>query len=219
MPHIVGRGRYARETYPEARRGGAGAGCVLQACSDYERSDVIALGTGSVFLLPRQQDVTDNPIRCDFAQWTPGSYLHVATAIGFNLVQAAAASGIVFIPAFAIAIDVGAGFQGAIRTQRTMGLFADQNNFPYVYTGVSTHEHILGPFDNVDSVALVAVSWSITLGAQVQTGIAAHGRVDEDKGNGVSLVCEELAAGCVTAAQPPELVAGPLNDPPFVVPA
>jgi hypothetical protein len=75
MSHIIGRGRYARETYPRRSRGG---GAIIQCGYDQvvgspEESITVPPSLTAVF--PR--DVTGAPLRVTLPNVTPGNFLEV----------------------------------------------------------------------------------------------------------------------------------------------
>ena len=196
-----------------------GGACVLQMCSDSERSDQIRLRAApgsNWFLQPRAQAVDDNPIRCAFVAWTAGSFLKVSARLAFNVIASAATPPIQFAGSSRIAIDVGAGFQQARRTgsgfAEGITSVAGTN---HIQTGTAAHDHLLGPFDVPPVVALASL-WSITTGAHMITGPEATSAAAFNPfPMGVSLVCAEVSAECVIAAQPPELITVALVDPNF----
>jgi hypothetical protein len=201
------------------------AGCVLQTCADYERSDEVRLQAAvGDFLLPRQQAVDDNPIRCEFAMWTPGSFLRVDASSSFNIRRSGvvATASITFQGNHRIAIDVGNGWEAASRTGRSFSMGAPVidgtvSGVPQIGSGQLGHALVLGPFDVAPKVA-VAANWSLNTGAHLATGKAAQtdGPQSQPTRAGMSLVCQEIAAACVVAAQPPELEAfAVLSDPRF----
>jgi hypothetical protein len=218
MSYIIGRGRYARETYPEPP-GGGGGGCALQFCADYERDDRIELAAApGSFLLPRQQGVTDNPLRCEFSSWTPGSFLQVWAACAFNLRQRQQTGVISFVGSHRIAINLGAGWLVAARTGRTMSQVLQVGGV-HVTAGTIAHATILGPFDVAPHVAILA-RWSLSTGAGMETGQDAGTEILSELPAGLSLACAELGADCVVEAQPPELSdISDLVSPVFIAPA
>jgi hypothetical protein len=74
MGHIVGRGRYARETYPEAPRGGGGAFPRVGYDQPIEKS-VQLPPSGPTVTLPR--DAAGTPLQVQIPGVTPGNYLEV----------------------------------------------------------------------------------------------------------------------------------------------
>lgn len=220
MSYIIGRGRYARETYPQPPSGGAG--CSIQFCSDYERDDRIELAEAAgFFLLPRQQGVTDEPIRCEFTQWTPGSYLQVHSAIAFNLRQRDAIDLATMVGSFVLALMPTSGGPWSLitRTGRSMAqVVTSLADTPEVGAATSSHAHLIGPLPEAPTIA-IAATWSISTGAGMETGRDAASDIFNDVPAGISLECAEVSADCVTAAQPPELLEVPIVDPVFVAPA
>jgi hypothetical protein len=72
MSHIIGHGRYARETYPERGRGGSGG--VLQVGYD---QPIEALEVAPAALAPFPRDLAGNPLRVALPGVTPGNTLEV----------------------------------------------------------------------------------------------------------------------------------------------
>lgn len=186
-----------------------------QVCADYERTDVIKLQAApGQFLLPREQLNASNPLRCEFATWTAGSFLQVDASAAFNVIQSAATLPTIFVGSHRIAIDLGAGWKVAKRTGRTFGEMIQVAPAPAAQAATVAHALVLGPFDVPPKVAIVC-SWSLDTGAHMQTGLGAASVTFQPMPGGLSLVCAELDAACVLAAQPPELEAVTLVDPRF----
>jgi hypothetical protein len=161
--------------------------------------------------------VADNPIRCAFTEWTAGSFLSVTARLAFSIISGGASLPVQLVGSSRIAIDVGAGFQQASRTGS--GIAAGLTSVAGTYHTASTtaaHAHLLGPFDVAPVVAL-ASNWSLASSAHLSTGVNAQNAVLAEGAIplGVGLVCAEVSAECIVAAQPPELVTVPLVDPRF----
>ena len=73
MSFIIGRGRYARETYPQ--RGGGGASSILQCGYDQVVGDTEVIVPSGAGFFPR--DVTGAPLRVILPNVTPGNFLEV----------------------------------------------------------------------------------------------------------------------------------------------
>jgi hypothetical protein len=77
MSHVIGKGRYARETYPKASESVGSA--IIQTGFDQVETgsdeDIVIIPDGSEFFFPR--NLALDPLRVSLANVTPGNYLEV----------------------------------------------------------------------------------------------------------------------------------------------
>jgi hypothetical protein len=72
MSHIIGRGRYARETYPQASRAQMG-GSIIQC--GYDQNEKTQLLTDEIGFIPRDAADPPNPLQVVLENLTPGNFL------------------------------------------------------------------------------------------------------------------------------------------------
>lgn len=116
MPHIIGRGRYARETYPLAQRGGAG--CILGVGMDSnEKSIDVLTSEAGAFLFPRQQDVQGNPVEVVLPDFALGDSLLIRYRIEWSYDPNSAVAPSSGSVSTAAVVDLGEnGYEGIIQT-------------------------------------------------------------------------------------------------------
>lgn len=113
MPHLIGRGRYGRETYPSpGAAGAANAGCTLGVGTDSNEGEIDVLSSiAEPFLFPRQQGVQGNPMEVVLPDFTLGDSLFIRYRIDWgydpNAVVAPSSAEVVTAPV----VDLGSGFQ------------------------------------------------------------------------------------------------------------
>ncbi len=112
MPHIIGRGRYAREAYPPTRPPASGLlGCVLGIGADANEGEIDLLTSADAFLFPRQQTVQDNPVEVVLTEFALGDALLIRYRIEWAYdAQAVVAPTSAEIITTA-AVDLGSGYQ------------------------------------------------------------------------------------------------------------
>lgn len=111
MSHIIGRGRYARETYPQARPPG-GAGCVLGVGADSNEKSISVVSTvDEFFLFPRQQNVQGNPVEVVLpASFALGDALLIRQYIEWSYDQNAVTPSSALAVSAAV-VDLGSGYE------------------------------------------------------------------------------------------------------------
>lgn len=116
MSYIIGRGRYARETYPQRPSGGAGCTLGVGADSNEKTIELLTSEAGA-FLFPRQQDVQGNPVEVVLPDFALGDSLFIRYRIEWsydpNSVVAPSSASVTT----AAVVDLGeAGYEGIIQT-------------------------------------------------------------------------------------------------------
>ena len=110
MTHIIGRGRYARETYPVAQQGGAG--CVLGVGADANEKEIALVTGDGFFLFPRQQNVQGNPVEVVLpASFALGDALLIRYRIEWSYDPNALAAPSAAETITAAVVDLGSGYE------------------------------------------------------------------------------------------------------------
>lgn len=140
MSHIIGRGRYARETYPQAQRGG-GAGCVLGVGADSNEKVISLVTSDDFFLFPRQQNVQGNPVEVVLpASFALGDALLIRYHIEWSYNSGAVTPpSVANVLTFAV-VDLGSGFQGIFQA---LGISPYSGSFRVIKDDADAEESVL----------------------------------------------------------------------------
>ncbi|KKM68452.1 hypothetical protein LCGC14_1460790 [marine sediment metagenome] len=112
MSHIIGRGRYGRETYPPTRPPASGfLGCVLGVGADANEGVISLLTSAAPFLFPRQQTVQDNPLEVVLAEFNLGDALLIRYRIEWSYDPQAVAAPTSATPGTTAVVNLGSGYQ------------------------------------------------------------------------------------------------------------
>jgi hypothetical protein len=107
VSHIIGRGPYARETYPQAATLGFGARMVgLDTMQEQVTVTAETVLADAALLPPIPRNVALDPLEVAFPRWIPGDVLRITWSAGAIAEIGQGAFGLI-VPL----IDVGAGFK------------------------------------------------------------------------------------------------------------
>lgn len=214
MAHIIGKGRYARESYPSRKPEPQSSAIVRMGADSVPEASSVVLDEGlqDFFLLPRQQDVDDDPIIVTFPSWTNGNYLRVVSR--HNLLASAGAAGAMEM---ACRVWLAISLDGAV-------------TWNLVSTSISRIDFsrpVGGPENTKESASLLALIGPLTVTGTLNVALAAIIENPVNSGgtdilqyapgseSGVNLIAEEVLASSVFQSQPFSLTAQVMSAPPF----
>ncbi len=112
MPHLIGRGRYGRETYPPTRPPASGLlGCVLGIGADSNEGVISLLTSAAPFLFPRQQTVQGNPLEVVLTEFNLGDALLIRYHIEWRYDPQSVAAPTSATPGTTAVVNLGSGYQ------------------------------------------------------------------------------------------------------------
>ena len=218
MTHIIGRGRYARETYPQPRF--TGAGCVLGVGADSNEKE-IALVTGEdFFLFPRQQNVQGNPVEVVLpASFALGDALLIRYRIEWSYDPNALAAPSAAEAITAAVVDLGSGYEFVLQA---LGIVPYSSSARIIQdNGIGGEQPLITATDGSILFTPAAFSAPPRVAIICQTDVPVDLSVPnllvaEDSGPSF-LDVTHIKAGCVF--QEPDFVLSgplPLEDVPFI---
>lgn len=115
MPHIIGRGRYGRETYLPTRPPASDLGCGLGVGADANEGVISLLTSADIFLFPRQQAVQDNPLEVVLTEFNLGDALLIRYRIEWSYDPNAEPTPSEAAATTAAVVDLGSGYQFVVQ--------------------------------------------------------------------------------------------------------
>lgn len=119
MSHIIGRGRYSRETYPKGKF--PDLGCALGVGADANEGTISLLASGGdLFLFPRQQAVQGNPIEVVLTEFNLGDALLIRYRVEWAYDPQSIAAPTEATGTTEAVVNLGSGYQRVLQAVGTV---------------------------------------------------------------------------------------------------